>query len=158
MLKEFALIGFAVLLFGSLLVLDHYILTVAETTPLNQTQPGLGLTESPLVRGENVIVQLDWLSVVIMAGLSIAVFASAFYIRTHPFFGVITLFYALVWFAAVTPISNVWEMLMTGTLLSPSANNFPLTSLVMLNYPLLSWILGLTASLVFYGKSSDAQL
>lgn len=154
MFKDYLIIGLTILVFGISLLVSHYGLTLLKDGPLGETRPEVGYDVSAIDQGILILEGFDWLTPLLLVGLSLATFISAYYIHSHPVFAVSTLMLAFVWFLIVTPISNMWDLIITGASLGETANHFNLTSLAITNFPIISWILGLLSDAMFYGKKS----
>jgi len=152
--RDFLVIGLAALVLGMMFIFAHYTFTILEDTPLNATYPEFGVDDSPIVQGKTMMASLDWLGGFVAVGLTVAVFASSFYIRSHPIFGIIGFFFALFWFLFAPVIANAWIAFAGTPMLAASANEFPIFNAVLVYFPVWAFVLGIVSSIIFYGKDS----
>ncbi len=152
---DFLYIGAALLVFGICLFTAYSMINSLVGTPLDTTYPDFVVNTSPIAQGQDLVKGMDWLTVVLAFGMSLAVFAASFFVRSHPIYAIIALFFSLIWFIIATPIANAWITSTNLSVFSSFAGDFPLTNAIIINFPLWSWLLGLLSGIIFYGKQEN---
>lgn len=111
------------------------------------------ITTYYFAKGQTSFNIMDTLTIFIFFGLGIAMLVSAFFIKTHPIFFVVSLILLtfVLLFSAV--ISNSYQEMGESDALSVEANKYTLTSTVMNNLPTLVLILSALVLIVMFGKS-----
>ena len=152
---DFLYVGLTVLVFGTLLMVSYYGLGQLQGGVLDQSHAAQGDSTQHITAGLATVASLDWVTVFVAFGLSLVIFAGAFYIGSHPFYALVSFFLAFVWFLFTPQLSNAFLGMIQSSVLNSVADKFPYTVWVIFNFPLWSWLLGILSSIVFYGKPSN---
>jgi F0F1-type ATP synthase assembly protein I len=100
-------------------------------------------------------LSLDFVAPFFIIGTGLALVASAFLIRSNPIFFIV-LYVLQIFFAIVAiSMSNAWDSVFTGSLLSSTANQFTMWSFFMKNAPIVSLVLGTIFAIAIYLKGGD---
>ena len=94
-----------------------------------------------------------WL--VVYGGLLLGLFATSFFIRTHPVFVPIFGFLLIVAIMVAIPLSNAYEELADNAILSGAATQQGVVGFLMLNLPLTTLIIGLLTLIITFAKPGD---
>jgi len=91
-----------------------------------------------------------WL--IMFAGLLLSLFATSYFIPTHPIFSPIFVLLLVVAIVIAVPISNAYEALAENATLSGAAAQQGLIVFIMTNLPLLTLVIGLLSLVITFAK------
>lgn len=148
------------------IILGYLILNVVKvgfydglaTTPdVNRT-----MVNDLFQKGIDGIKLFDTMFIIFLAGLSMAVLISAYYVDTNPAFFWVSIFFLLVLVILSAIFSNAYESFRTATGIAtlsdgtPIGDAFTKMNFVMSNMPLYILIMTLLGIIVFYAKRSGS--
>lgn len=96
-----------------------------------------------------------WL--VVFGGLLLGLFATSFFIRTHPIFVPIFIILLIVAIVIAVPLSNSYEALSENASLSGAAQQQGAIVFLMSNLPVTTFIIGLLSLLLSFAKPGGEQ-
>jgi len=91
-----------------------------------------------------------WL--IVFGGLMLGLFATSFFIDAHPIFVPIFAFLLIVAVIIAIPISNAYEELRDNAILSGTADQQSIIGFIMVNLPLVAFIVGLLSLIITFAK------
>jgi len=146
-----------IVVFGFILtaVLSYTVLQALLDNDAVQTQLA-GQTDI-LEAAQNVILLLDTLSLVVLFGIMLGGLISAFLVRSHPIFFIVSFILQIFLVAVSTMFSTVYDQIASNSLLSASANQFTVGALIISNAPLIILIFTALIAIVTYGKQDSAM-
>lgn len=100
----------------------------------------------------------DYMVLLWIVGVVIAFIISLFYIRTAPLFFFIMVFTMIITITIAVMMSNVFEsVVQTDTMsnLTDFENEYPVSTTVMSNYPLIILVILAIGGIVYYSKTRD---
>ena len=106
----------------------------------------LGVTKSI---AENTLPTI-WM--ILFGGLLLGLFATSFFIRTHPIFVPIFALLLVIAILVAIPLSNAYESLSENAILSGAAAQQGMIVFIMLNLPLVTFIIGLLSMIIAFAK------
>ena len=139
------------------LLIVGYIAPQISTTLANQIgispeiNNSLGATTST---AENTL-PIIWL--IFFGGLMLGLFATSFFIETHPIFVPIFALLLIISIIIAIPISNAYEELSENATLSGAAAQQGLIVFIMSNLPIVAFIVGLLSMIIAFAKSGGGQ-
>jgi len=95
---------------------------------------------------------LPTLWLIMFGGLMLGLFATSYFIPTHPIFVPIFIFLLVISIVIAIPISNAYEELSKNTLLSEAAAEQGLIGFLMINLPYIAFIVGLISLVITFAK------
>ena len=98
---------------------------------------------------------LPTLWMIMFGGLLLGLFATSFFIRTHPIFVPIFGLLLIVAILIAVPLSNAYEELSANAILSGAAAEQSLVGFLMVNLPLTTLIIGLLTLIITFAKPGD---
>ena len=147
----------SIAIFAIFLLIVGYIVPQI-TTPLadkigisEEINNSLGATTSV---AENTFPTL-WL--ILFGGLMLGLFATSFFIDTHPIFVPIFALLLIIAVVVAIPISNAYEALAEEATLSDAAAQQGLIVFIMSNLPLVTFIVGLLSLIIAFAKPGGNQ-
>ena len=147
----------SIAIFAIFLLIVGYIVPQI-TTPLadkigisEEINNSLGATTSV---AENTFPTL-WL--ILFGGLMLGLFATSFFIDTHPIFVPIFALLLIIAIIIAIPISNAYEALAEEATLSDAAAQQGLIVFIMSNLPLVTFIVGLLSLIIAFAKPGGNQ-
>lgn len=114
-------------------------------TSLTGSTPSANLSyavESVFTPVNSAMSSLHWIGFILLVSLAIAFIMECFYVRRHP---ILFFIHALIWMLGIVAaiyISNYYETLLAGNILSSTFMGFKAITYLMLNLPLWVGILG----------------
>jgi len=94
-----------------------------------------------------------WL--IMFGGLMLGLFATSFFINTHPIFVPIYIFLLVVAVTISVPLSNAYEELAENATLAGAATQQGLIVFIMTNLPLITFIVGLVTLIIAFAKTGE---
>lgn len=91
-----------------------------------------------------------WL--VVFGGLLLGLFATSFFIQTHPIFVPIFIFLLIIAIIIAIPLSNAYEELSNHAILSGTATQQGMIGFILLHLPTTAFIIGLLSMLIAFAK------
>lgn len=147
------LIIFIVFSFFIVIIISGFLLT-SFTNTINDS--GINFNMTYLQKGSDALQGFNSGLIFIAFGSLIAVVLSAFYIKSHPAFFVISLIVFII-LMVITPVfTNIADAFATSDQFSDTANNFDLAVLLMRNLPIFAIICTAVVIIILYGKSRGA--
>ena len=98
---------------------------------------------------------LPTLWMIMFGGLLLGLFATSFFIRTHPIFVPIFGLLLVVAILIAVPLSNAYEELAENAILSGTATEQGIIGFLMINLPLTTLIIGLLTLIITFAKPGD---
>ena len=98
---------------------------------------------------------LPTLWMIMFGGLTLGLFATSFFIRTHPIFVPIFVLLLIIAILVAVPLSNAYEELSNNAELSGAAAQQSLIGFLMINLPLTTFILGLLSLIITFAKPGE---
>ena len=111
----------------------------------------LGATTSV---AENTLPTL-WL--ILFGGLMLGLFATSYFIDTHPIFVPIFALLLIIAIVIAIPISNAYEELSENAILSGTAEQQGLIVFIMSNLPIVAFIVGLLSLIIAFAKAGGGS-
>ena len=90
-----------------------------------------------------------------IGGLLLGLFATSFFIRTHPIFVPIFGLLLIVAILIAIPLSNAYEELSNNAILSGTAIEQGIIGFLMINLPLTTLIIGLITLIITFAKPGE---
>lgn len=94
---------------------------------------------------------------ILFGGLLLGLFATSFFIDTHPIFVPIFVILLVIAIIVAIPLSNAYESLSENAHLSGAAAQQGSIAFMMLNLPLVTFIIGLLSLLIAFAKPGGGQ-
>lgn len=144
-------------IFAIFLLIVGYIAPEISTALSNQIgispeiNDSLGTTTSV---AENTLPTI-WL--ILFGGLMLGLFATSFFIETHPIFVPIFALLLIITVIIAIPISNAYEELSENAVLSGAAAQQGLIVFIMGNLPIVAFIVGILSLIIAFAKSGGNQ-
>ena len=96
-----------------------------------------------------------WL--IIFGGLMLGLFATSFFIESHPIFVPIFAFLLVIAIVIAIPLSNAYEALAENAILSGAAAEQGLIGFIMFNLPLVAFIVGILSLIISFAKPGGSR-
>ena len=125
---------------------DNLATQIGTTTTVNNS---LNVVRSI---SENTLPTI-WL--MMFGGLILGLFATSYFIKTHPIFVPIFGLLLIVAIMVAVPLSNAYEALAENVILDDAAAHQVLIVFIMVNLPLITLILGLITLVITFAKKDD---
>lgn len=136
--------------FGLAIVIGWFILTSVGATD------GFAGSAHYFDYGYTAFRALDFGMLIFLVGGGLAAIISAYYVRSHPIFFVISLLTLTILFVVAGALSNAFDAIVTSDTLMSAANEMPFTVTIMRNLPALVVMgIGLLASIAMYAKGGE---
>ena len=100
---------------------------------------------------------LPTLWMILFAGLMLGLFATSFFIQTHPIFVPVFMLLLVIAILVAIPLSNAYEELSENAYLSTAAEQQSMIGFIMLHLPLATFIIGLTSMIIAFAKPDGGQ-
>jgi len=94
---------------------------------------------------------------ILFGGLLLGLFATSFFIDTHPIFVPIFVILLVIAIIVAIPLSNTYEALSENAHLSGATAQQGVIAFMMLNLPLVTFIIGLLSLLIAFAKPGGGQ-
>lgn len=94
---------------------------------------------------------------ILFGGLMLGLFATSFFIDTHPIFVPIFALLLIIAIIVAIPISNAYEELSDNAVLSGTASNQGSIVFIMTHLPIVAFVIGLLSLLIAFAKPSGGQ-
>jgi len=106
---------------------------------------------------DQVMQNFDYIFVFIIVGLTIALIASTFALKTHPIFFWISLLLLIIFLIIAGAFSNSYEVLTNNTNIAPADAEYDIMGFVMDRLPLFILIISMITLIALYAKSRFAS-
>ena len=113
----------------------------------DEINSSLGATTSV---AENTLPTL-WM--ILFGGMMLGLFATSYFIDTHPIFVPIFALLLIIAIVIAIPISNAYEELSDNAILSGAADHQGLIVFIMSNLPVVAFIVGLLSLIIAFAKA-----
>lgn len=153
-------VGFAaVLLFmvGLVVFIGNFTINEFSTRWANNTlvNSSPAAVESVQVVAELTDSRFDYISFIMLIGLTLAIIITGWMVAGNPIFSFIY-FIALIVFVVVSSIlSFVWQRFTEKAIFTATLLNFPITNFIMLHLPTYIAIIGFIGMVVIFAKPRD---
>jgi hypothetical protein len=152
---DFLVIGIALLLmsisilFGSTMLREY-------ATMFNATNPPNTSMEI-IQSGQTTMRAFDSLFVLLTFGMMLATVISAFFVRTHPVFFVLSLLLMLLVLPMMAIFSNIFEEFATHQDLLQAASDYPLMQSIWGSLPTITLVFIIVTAIVLYSKMNESS-
>ena len=122
-----------------------------------QTQIGISAEINNSLGASSSVAQktLPTLWLIMFSGLLLGLFATSFFIRTHPIFVPVFGLLLVVAIMVAVPLSNAYEELALNAELAGAAAQQTVIGFLMFNLPLMTLIIGLLSLIITFAKPGD---
>ncbi len=155
------IIAFITVLFFAGWMFAHQTLTdefASITTPIGNTNVS-AVSGDTLGQVNTGIQFLRVISFIIIFGLALSILISNFLIRANPVFFVVYFFVGIIAVVFSAFVSNAYEALLTGNVLSSTLAGFTGTNFFMLNLPIIAGVIALFGAIfLFINVPKDSAL
>ena len=108
---------------------------------------------------ETTITMWDYLFVIIFASLGIALVVSVLFIKSHPVYFIVLVFFLIIAIFTAGQITNMYEVLQNDTTIGNyTVTTYPMMTHIMNNLPTYLMIFGFIAIIVLIGIRKDGGL
>ena len=132
------------------------------TTLLATSSPTANITEATemtFVKIDEALGGLKWVAAAIIFGSIIAIVVSNFLVKAHPVFLIPYVLFIIISVIFSAYISNAYEDLLTGGILSTTLQDFTFANFFFLNLPIWITIIGVMGGIMlFIGITVDKEL
>lgn len=142
------MLGMGVAMFASDIILNKTMAATNETQSINQ---------SILIKGQGTIRNFDLTFAIILIGISMALFVSAFFVDQHPaFLGINILLFIIVIFISAQ-MSNTFMAFATSPAVIATANEYEMTIYIWQNLPTIVMIIMAMTMIVGFAKITNRR-
>ena len=147
------LVGVIVFSLALAFLATHYMMSYSIDTMVGMSE----INESSgavnaLQAGKTVLGRLDFMVLAVFLGLVLALLITGWFVGGHPVFMVLY-FIAVIVFVIVSAIlSNVWDDVISGSVLASSASSFAVTNHLLSYLPYYMGVVGILGFIVMFAK------
>ena len=142
------MLGMGVAMFASDIIITKTIAATNDTESLNQ---------SILVKGQGTIRNFDLTFAVILIGISMALFVSAFFVDQHPAFLPINILLFIIVIFISAQLSNTFITFAESPAVIATADNYTMTIYIWQNLPTIVMVIMAMTMVVGFAKISNRR-
>jgi len=148
-----------IFIFAVSIILSYFVLTEFGTQ-LNATGNMFNTTVAMEIvsGGQAGLRTFDYVFFIITMFLGIGVIILGFNVGSHPIFFVVTLILLVVCLMLGAILSNIFQEIISTSLLTPTANLMTNVTLVMQNLPVIILSISVVLIIVIYSRSRGGQI
>lgn len=148
--------GVILLLLGVTIMATGYMTGLIEGIPLaNQTTTINGTTLNAAQWGVQMSKNMNWIYMVFLTLVTLAMIAGGFVLPSHPAFAVLSVFVLIVWLALAPFLTNAYVDVLLHTPIGDMQPDYPLVHGFLMNMPLYGLIVGLVSGIILHGKRGN---